>query len=114
MKLDQRKNAYLETRDLGQIAALILAGHRPKSLNQQGGILVGIFDATNEVRAALTQYVLDEIRVPPRAFLGLLRDLKGLAKSTAPLEADGRASITRSKYLVHYNQYKNVPGDENN
>ena len=84
MKLDHRKNAYLETRDLGQIAALILAGHRPKSLTQQGGILAAVFDATNQVQTAVTQYLLDELRVPPRAFLGLLRDLKGLAKQGPP------------------------------
>ena len=84
MKLDQRKNAYLETRDLGQITALILVGHRPRSLTQQGGILVAVFDATNQVRTAINEYLLDDLRVPPRAFLGLLRDLKGLAKHGPP------------------------------
>ncbi len=84
MKADERTVEQLETRDLGQIAALIQVGHRPKSLTQEGGILVAVFDATNQVRTAATQYVLDELRVPPRAFLGLLRDLKGLAKQGPP------------------------------
>ncbi len=30
------------------LAGLILAGHRPKSLTQQGGIFVAVFDATDE------------------------------------------------------------------
>ncbi len=69
----------LATRDLGQIAALILTGHRPKSLSQHGGVLVAVFDGTEEVQAAVNAYLLDKISVPPRAYLGLLRDLKGLA-----------------------------------
>ena len=81
MKLNERRLAHLETRDLGQIAALILAGHRPKSITQQAGILVAVFDETVEIRTAVTRYLLDELRVPPRAFLGLLRDLKGAAGS---------------------------------
>ena len=70
---------HVATRDLGQIAALILTGHRPRSLSQQGGILVATFDATDEVQAAVHRYLLDELRVAPRAYLGLLRDLKGAA-----------------------------------
>ncbi len=84
MKADERTAERLETRDLGQITALILVGHRPRSLTQQAGILVAVFDATNQVRTAINEYLLDELRVPPRAFLGLLRDLKGLAKQGPP------------------------------
>ena len=79
MKADEKRVADLETRDLGQIAALILSGYRPKSFTRQAGILVAVFDATRQVQTAVTEYLLDELRVPPRAFLGLLRDLKGAA-----------------------------------
>lgn len=76
---DSSAGGYLTTRDLGQIAALIFTGHRPESLTQRDGILTAVFAATPKLHCAVREYILDETRVAPRAFLSLLRDLKGVA-----------------------------------
>ena len=67
----------VSTKDIHAIAALILIGIEPIKLHNDGGRLIADFEAS--AQAALTDYVMDKIRVSPRSFSALVKDLKGLA-----------------------------------
>ena len=67
----------VSTKDIHAIAALISIGIEPRQLRNDGGRLIADFEASAQV--ALTDYVMDKIRVSPRAFSALVKDLKGLA-----------------------------------
>ena len=67
----------VSTKDIHAIASLILIGIEPRKLRNEDGRLIADFDAS--AHAALTDYVMDRIKVSPRAFSGLVKDLKALA-----------------------------------
>ncbi len=67
----------VSTKDIHAIAALILTGVEPRKIRNEDGRLIADFEAS--AQAVLTDYVLDRIKVSPRAFSALVKDLKALA-----------------------------------
>ena len=67
----------VSTKDIHAIASLILIGIEPIKLRNDGGRLIADFEAS--AQSALTDYVMDKIKISPRAFSALVKDLKALA-----------------------------------
>ena len=79
--MKQIQTPTMNTKDLGQIASLMSVGIQPREFYHQSGILVAEFDDNAELRNAIRDYVTDRLRVSPRAFISLWRDLKGMASN---------------------------------